>query len=103
MLQMHSATKGQRQAVSQLVRSVLLCDMSSFTADRFRDWIKRTDESFNKLGLTLTFKIDDREVNFAIKEVRSKRTVYHFKSSTHVRFGDRDVVMDATQIAGIKM
>ena len=103
MLQMHSATKGQREVVGQLVHAVLLCDMSSFNADRFKEWIKRMDANFNKVGLTLTFRIHDREVHFAIKEVRTKRTVYQFTSSTRVRFSDRDVVMSFDQLAAVKV
>ena len=102
MLTMHSATKGQREVVRQLVHSVLLRDMSTFNPERFREWIKAMDANFNKVGLTLTFRIHDREVHFAIKEVRTHRTVYQFGSSTRVRFDDRDVVMTIDQVAAIK-
>ena len=102
MLIMHSATKGQREVVRQLVHSVLLRDMSTFNPERFREWIKAMDANFNKAGLTLTFRIHDREVHFAIKEVRTRRTVYQFASSTRVRFDDRDVVMTVDQVAAIK-
>ena len=102
MTGLHSATKGQREAVRQLVHSVLLRDMGTFTPERFREWIKAMDVNFRKMALTLTFKIYNREVQFAVKELRSGRTVYHFSSSTHVRFGDRDVVMDYDQITAIK-
>ena len=102
MLTMHSATKGQREVVRQLVHSVLLRDMSTFNPERFKEWIKAMDTNFNKVGLTLTFRIHDREVHFAIKEVRSRRTVYQFASSTRVRFDDRDVVMTVEQVAAIK-
>ena len=94
MTGLHSATKGQREVIRQLVHTVLLRDMGSFTAERFKEWIKTMDASFRKMALTLTFKIHDREVRFAIKEVRSGRTVFHFASATHVRFDDRDVVME---------
>ena len=100
---MHSATKGQREVVRQLVHSVMLRDMGTFNPERFKEWIKAMDANFKKVALTLTFKIHDREVQFAIKEIRSRRTVFQFASSTHVRFGDRDVVMDVDQIAAIKM
>jgi hypothetical protein len=103
MIGLHSATKGQREVVRQLVHSVLLRDMSTFNPERFKEWIKAMDTNFRKVGLTLTFKIHDREVHFAIKEIRSGRTMYHFSSATHVRFDDRDVVMTVDRIAGIKM
>ena len=102
MTGLHSATKGQREVIRQLVHSVMLRDMGTFTPERFREWIKTTDASFRKMAMTLTFKIHDREVHFAIKEIRTGRTVYHFTSSTHVRFEDRDVVMDYDKIAAIK-
>ncbi len=102
MVGLHSATKGQREVIRQLVHSVLLRDMGTFTPERFRDWIKTMDASFRKMAMTLTFKIHDREVNFTIKEIRTGRTVYRFSSSTHVRFEDRDVVMDYDKIAAIK-
>jgi hypothetical protein len=103
MMGLHSATKGQREVVRQLVHSVLLRDMSTFNPERFKEWIKAMDTNFRKVGLTLTFKIHDREVHFAIKEIRSGRTMYHFSSATYVRFDDRDVVMTVDRIAGIKM
>jgi hypothetical protein len=103
MMGLHSATKGQREVVRQLVHSVLLRDMSTFNPERFKEWIKAMDTNFRKVGLTLTFRIHDREVQFAIKEIRSGRTMYHFNSATYVRFGDRDVIMTVDRIAGIKM
>ena len=102
MTGLHSVTKGTREAIRQLVHSVVLRDMGTFTPDQFKQWIKVTDERFRKMGLMLTFKIYEREVQFAIKELRSRRIVYHFTSSTHVRFEDRDVVMDYDQITAIK-
>ena len=77
----------------QLVHAVLTRDMSTFTADAFRNWIKDTDARFRKVGLTLKFDIRQRVVYFTIKEVRSGRAVYHFDSATRVPFDDRDVVM----------
>lgn len=102
MTGLHSATKGQREVIRQLVHSVMLRDMGTFNPERFKEWIKATDASFRKMALTLTFRIYEREVQFAVKEVRSGRTVYHFNSSTHVRFDSRDVVMDVEQVAAIK-
>jgi hypothetical protein len=102
MTGLHSATKGQREVIRQLVHSVMLRDMGSFNPERFKEWIKAMDTNFRKLALTLTFKIHDRDVHFSIKEIRSGRSVYHFSSSTRVRFDDRDVVMDYDKIAAIK-
>jgi hypothetical protein len=102
MTGLHSATKGQREVIRQLVHSVMLRDMGTFNPERFREWIKGMDANFRKMALTLTFKIHDREVYFAVKEIRSGRTVYHFYSSTRVRFEARDVVMSYDQIAAIK-
>ena len=102
MTGLHSATKGQRDVIRQLVHSVMLRDMGNFTPDRFKEWIKTLDTSFRKMAMTITFKIHDREVHFAVKEVRTGRTVYHFTSSTRVRFEDRDVVLDYEKVAAIK-
>lgn len=96
---MHSANKGQREAVRQLVHSVVLRDMGTFNPERFKDWIKQTDARFRKVALTLTFRIDDREVHFAVKEIRTGRTVYQFASATRVRFDDRDVAMPVEAVA----
>ena len=98
MIGMHSATKGEREVVRQLVHSVLIRDMSTFTPDRFKDWIKAMDQNFAKVALKLTFKINDRAVHFVIKEIRSKRTVFQFTASTYVRFEDRDVVMEVQTV-----
>jgi hypothetical protein len=93
MLLMHSRPKEQREAVRNLVHSVLTRDMGTFTPDRFKDWIKDVDARFRKVGLTLLFEIRSRSVHFTIKEIRSGRTAYKFHASTHVPFEDRDVVM----------
>jgi hypothetical protein len=93
MIQMHSRPKEQREAIRQLVHSVLTREMSTFNPERFKDWIKEIDARFRKVGLTLTFVIRDRSVHFTIKEIRSRRTAYKFTASTHVAFDDRDVVM----------
>jgi len=103
MIGMHSASKGQREVVRQLVHSVLVRDMSTFNPERFKEWIKTMDTNFRKVGLTITFRIHDHEVHFTIKEVRSGRTLHRFASATRVRFDDRDVVMTVDQIAGVKM
>ena len=92
-----------KRSIRQLVHSVVLRDMGTFTPDQFKQWIKVTDDRFRKMGLTLTFKIYERAVQFAVKEIRSRRTTYHFTSSTHVRFEDRDVVMDYNQLMAIRV
>ena len=96
---LHSATKGQREVIRQLVHSVLVRDMSSFSPQRFKEWIKATDTNFRKASLTLKFRIHDRLVHFEIKEVRSGRTAFRFSASTHVKFDDRDVVMSVEEFA----
>jgi hypothetical protein len=90
---MHSATKGEREVVRQLVHSVLVRDMSTFNPERFKEWIKGMDQNFRKVALTLTFRIHDRVVHFAVKEIRSRRTIFQFQASTCVQFDDSDVVM----------
>lgn len=97
MIMMHSRPKEQREAIRQLVHSVLTRDMATFNPDRFKEWIKETDAKFRKVGLTLHFTIRDRAVNFTIKEIRSRRTAYKFHASTHVPFDDRDVVMSVEE------
>jgi hypothetical protein len=93
MILMHSRPKEQREAIRQLVHSVLTRDMATFNPDRFKEWVKEIDARFRKVGLTLLFTIRDRAVSFTIKEIRSRRTAYKFTASTHVPFDDRDVVM----------
>lgn len=90
---MHSHTKEQREAVRQLVYTVVTRDMSTFTPDSFRHWIKETDARFRKVALTLKFEIRERVVYFMVKEVRNGRVIHRFDSSTRVPFEGRDVVM----------
>ena len=90
---MHSRPKEQREAIRQLVHSVLTRDMASFNPERFKDWIKEIDARFRRVGLTLLFTIRERAVGFTIKEIRSRRTAFKFPASTHVPFEDRDVIM----------
>ena len=97
MIQMHSRPKEQREAVRQLVHSVLTRDMGTFNPERFKEWVKDVDARFRRVGLALLFKIQDRSVNFTIKEIRSRRTAYKFTASTHVPFEDRDVVMSVEE------
>jgi hypothetical protein len=96
---MHSRPKEQREAVRNLVHSVLIRDMGTFNPDRFKDWIKEIDARFRKVGLTLAFTIRNRSVHFTIKEMRSGRTAFKFAASTHVPFEDRDVVMTVEEFA----
>jgi hypothetical protein len=96
---MHSRPKEQREAVRQLVHTVLIRDMATFNPERFKDWIKEIDARFRKVGLTLGFTIRHRSVHFTIKEMRSGRTAFKFTSSTHVPFEDRDVVMAVEEFA----
>jgi hypothetical protein len=93
MILMHSRPKEQREAIRQLVHSVLTRDMATFNPERFKEWIKDIDVKFRRAGLTLHFTIRERSVYFTIKEVRTRRTAYKFAASTHVPFDDRDVVM----------
>ena len=90
---MHSRPKEQREAIRQLVHSVLTRDMATFNPERFKDWIRDIDARFRKVGLSLIFAIRQRTVHFTIKEIRSRRTAYKFTASTHVPFEDRDVIM----------
>ena len=99
---MHNFSKEQREAVRQLVHTVLMRDMGSFTADRFKDWIKDMDAKFRKVALTLGFTLSNRSVHFTIKELRSGRTAFRFTSATRVRFDDRDVVVSTDQLLGAK-
>jgi hypothetical protein len=98
MILMHSRPKEQREAIRQLVHSVLTREMSTFNPERFKDWVKDMDARFRKVGLTLQFNIRDRTVHFTIKEIRSRRTAFKFAASTHVPFEDRDVVMTVEEL-----
>lgn len=99
MILMHSRPKEQREAVRNLVHTVLTRDMGTFNPERFKDWIKEIDARFRKVGLTLAFTIRHRSVHFTIKEMRSGRTAFRFAASTHVPFEDRDVVMTVEEFA----
>ena len=98
MSAIHSLSKGQREAVSDLVRKVLVCDMGNFTPDRFKNWVKNLDGQFVKMGLTLRFEIHDRAVHFTVKELRTGRRVYHFVTSTRVRFDSNEVILSYEEI-----
>lgn len=92
---LHSATKGEREVIRQLVHTVLVRDMTSFNPERFREWIKGMDTNFRKVSLTLSFKIQDRSVQFTIKQLRGSsggRVIFQFASATRVKFDDDDVV-----------
>lgn len=93
---LHSISKGEREVIRQLVHSVLIRDMASFNPERFKDWIKSMDTSFRKVGLTLLFKIHDRNVQFTVRQLRGGpgggRTIYQFASSTRVKFDDNAVI-----------
>ena len=95
---MHSLTKGQREVVNDLVRKLLVCDMGNFTAERFKDWVKNLDNQFRKMGMTLQFEIRDRTVYFTVKELRTGRRIYHFATSTQVRFDSGEVIMSYEEI-----
>jgi hypothetical protein len=98
MAAMHSLTKGQREVVNDLVRKLLVCDMGNFTAERFKDWVKNLDNQFRKMGMTLQFEIRDRTVYFTVKELRTGRRLYHFSTSTRVRFDADEVIMSYEEI-----
>jgi hypothetical protein len=97
MILMHSRPKEQREAIRQLVQSVLTRDMGTFNPERFKEWIKDIDSRFRKVGLTLLFAIHERAVSFTIKEIRSRRLAFKFTASSHVPFDDRDVVMSVEE------
>jgi hypothetical protein len=101
MIQMHSRPKEQREAIRQLVHSVLTRDMATFNPERFKEWIKDIDAKFRRVGLTLLFAIRDRSVSFTIKEIRSRRTAYKFTASTHVPFENRDVIMTVEEFGQV--
>lgn len=99
MAAIHFLTKGQREVVSELVRKLLVAEMGNFTAERFKDWVKSLDNQFRKMALMLQFEIRDQVVHFTVKEMRTGRRVYHFGTSTRVRFDASDVVMSFEEIA----
>lgn len=91
---MHSHSKEQREAVRQLLHAVLVRDMSTFNPERFREWVKDLDRRFRKVGLTIVHSISSsRTVTFTVKEVRSKRTAFHFAASTRVTFDESEGVI----------
>jgi len=91
---LHSRTKEQREAVSLLVRSVIVQDMGTFNPERFANWVRNLDFRFGKVGLTLEFTISPtRSVQFRVKDIRTKRTIYNFAASTRVRFEEDQIVI----------
>lgn len=93
---MHSHSKEQREAVRQLLSTVLTRDMATFNPERFRDWIKQLDTRFRKVGLTLSYAISgSRTVTFTVKELRTQRTAFHFAASTRVPFDENEIVVAA--------
>ncbi len=98
---MHNASKEQREAVRQLVHTVIVSDMGNFTPELFTAWIRNMDAKFRKVAMSLSFEINSRRVRFQIKELRSRRVVYRFAASTSVRFEDHDVKMDPESRVGV--
>jgi hypothetical protein len=102
---LHSATKGEREVIRQLVHAVLVRDMNSFNPERFKEWIKAMDTNFRKVALTLIFKIHDRSVHFTIKQLRGSsgsggRVIFQFASATRVKFDDIDVASFVPLVGG---
>jgi hypothetical protein len=98
MAALHSLSKGQREVVNDLVRKLLVCDMGNFAPERFKDWVKNLDNQFRKMGMMLQFEIRDRTVYFTVKELRTGRRIYHFATSTRVRFDADDVIMSYEEL-----
>jgi hypothetical protein len=88
---LHSYRKEQREAVNDLVRKVIVTDMTNLNPERFRDWTKNLDYQFRKTGLTLRFEIRQGTVHFTVKDLRTSRRVYEFHTSTRVLFDDHEV------------
>ncbi len=89
---MHSRPKEQREAVRQLLHTVLTRDMATFNPERFREWLKDINTRFGKVGLCLRHAIGaSRTVTFTVKEIRNGRTCFHFASSTRVVFEANEV------------
>jgi len=96
---MHSHTKDQREAVRQLIHTVLTRDMATFNPERFRNWIKELDTRFRKVGLTLSYAISNsRTVTFTVKEIRSRRTIFNFAASTRVPFDENEIAMPMSAV-----
>jgi hypothetical protein len=101
---LHSASKGEREVIRQLVHSVLVRDMGTFNPERFREWTKTLQSNFRKVGLTVKVRIHDRNVYFTIKQIRGSsagggRVIFNFTASTRVQFDDVDVA-DVAPIIG---
>src|SRR3954467_13116960 len=93
MASMHSLRKEEREAVRDLIHTILIRDLGGFNPERFKEWVKHLDGQFLKVAMILRFEIHSRAVTFTIKEKRTGRALFLFSSSTHVRFVDGDVVM----------
>src|SRR5436309_8814493 len=75
-MQMHSATKEQREAVRQLLHTVLTRDLGTFNPDRFKEWVRDLNQRFVRVGYALRCHVHNRAVNFVITEKRSKRVAF---------------------------
>jgi hypothetical protein len=91
MLGMHSVSKNEREAVRELVHTIVVRDMGTFNPATFETWVKQFDERFRKVGLTMRVELNKRAVNVVVKELRTGRAIVRFTCSSHVRFDDNDV------------
>ncbi len=78
---------------------MIISELGNFSPERFSEWIRQMDGKFRKVSMGLAFQISSRRVSFTIKELRSGRRVYQFKSSTSVRFEDGDVAYTPEAVA----
>jgi hypothetical protein len=99
MRTLHSASKEQREAVRQLLHTVLIRDMGSFNPENFKSWIQNLDHQFRKCALTVRFDVRQGVVYFTIKEIRTGRAMYQFSTSTRVRFDDDAVILSYDETA----
>ncbi len=96
---LHSASKEQREAVRELLHSVLVRDMSTFNPENFKSWIQNLDARFRKCALMVRFEIRQGVVYFTVREIRTGRPVYKFATSTRVRFDDDAVVLSLEPVS----
>lgn len=57
---MQRVLEQEREVVRQLLHKLIVTDLGSFHPDTFKSWIKRMDEPFRKIRLTMRLTINEQ-------------------------------------------
>ncbi len=50
-MSLHSLSKGEREAVRQLLHAMIISDLGHFNPERFSEWIREMDGKFRKVSM----------------------------------------------------